>query len=131
MKVARSEILNPATNEGKVVTKQSREDPLVLGAVKHFGLDVMDLSFGGTGVVLGWSGMGLGWVVGGSGMRLGWVWGGSGKGVGLVWKGPEMECGPGHGLVVILSPPRLKKKKKNAKPKPKPKPDPNEEEEGC
>ena len=32
---------------GKVVTKRSREDPLVLGVVKHFGLDVMDLSFGG------------------------------------------------------------------------------------
>ncbi len=27
--------------------KRSREDPLVLGVVKHFGLDVLDLSFGG------------------------------------------------------------------------------------
>ncbi len=33
--------------DGKVVTKRSREDPLVLGVVKHFGWAVLGLSFGG------------------------------------------------------------------------------------
>ena len=36
------EIRKIGKNEGNVVTKRSREDPLVLGVVKHFGLDVLD-----------------------------------------------------------------------------------------